>query len=213
MPRIVAISDTHALHDEIRLPEGDILVHTGDFTNVGGWGEFANFVDWFASQPHKHKVFTCGNHDKICEARLEDCKAYVPAGINFLVDEAVEIAGLKFYGSPWTPKFFNWNYMAARGDDLGILWDMIPEDTDVLMTHGPPYGHGDLTKRGSVVGCFDLLERVKEVEPKLHIFGHIHEGYGITTSDAVGWTRFVNASTCTVRHEPTNPPLVLEVIS
>ncbi len=213
MPRIIAISDTHGRHDQLVLPEGDILAHTGDFTNVGGWGEFADFVDWFASQPHEHKVFTCGNHDKICEAKLAKCRAYVPAGLNFLVDEAATIEGLKFYGSPWTPKFFNWSYMRERGARLDVLWDMIPEDTDVLMTHGPPYGHGDKTFRGPVVGCIDLLQRVREVGPKLHIFGHIHEGYGITTSDGVPNTSFVNASTCTIRHEPTNPPIVLDVIA
>ena len=210
MALVVAISDTHSMHDQVEVPDGDILVHAGDFTASGSMADFKEFVDWFAAQPHEHKVFTCGNHDKVCEKRLADCMAYIPRGVNFLVDDSVVLAGLKFYGSPWTPKFFNWSYMKVRGPSLDIVWDKIPQDTDVLITHGPPYGHGDMTVRNSVVGCVDLLMRVREVEPKFHIFGHIHEGYGITRSDDIYRTRFVNASTCTVKYKPTNPPLVFE---
>ena len=216
MTTIVAISDTHSMHRGLDpLPDGDVLIHSGDFSSRGMLHEFRDFVEWFADQPHEHKVFTCGNHDWICERDLEGCRDYVPAGIHFLVDEAVKIDGKVFYGSPWTPMFHNWAYMLDRGGPIAAIWANIPDDTDVLITHGPPYGHGDLVPGGKwgrktkVAGCLELLTRVIEVKPAVHFFGHIHEGYGVSRSDENTPTIFVNAATCNGDYEPVNPPQVV----
>jgi len=212
---IVAISDTHGKHSKVKLPSGDILVHSGDFTAYGNMHEFRDFIDWFAAQPFKYKVFTCGNHDAICERNLESCKAYVPAGVNFLMDQSVVIDGRVFYGSPWTPTFYDWSFMASRGEAIGKVWARIPDEVDVLITHGPPYGHGDAvpSRLGSSstcnVGCIELLKRVYQVKPRVHIFGHIHEGYGRTDSDEITRTTFVNAATCNSNYKPKNRPQVI----
>ena len=133
---IVALSDTHRMHRQIQhVPDGDVLVHTGDFCGRGSLAEFKDFVDWFAAQPHQHKVFTCGNHDWVCEKNIEACRDYVPAGVEFLVNESTVIDGKVFYGSPVTPQFFNWAFMEDRGEDIRKVWAQIPDYTDVLLTH------------------------------------------------------------------------------
>jgi len=202
--KIVAISDTHTYHDFIDLPAGDILVHMGDFCLRGDRGEYDKFVDWFVKQPHRYKVFIAGNHDRI----LEREKLPVPDGVYYLEDSAIEIEGIKFYGSPWLPEFFNWAFNLPRGRPLQEKWVQIPEDTQVLLTHGPPHKILDQCPGGSV-GCEDLLERVLHL-PKLqyHMFGHIHESYG---TEVFGSTMFVNASICNGRYAPINAPIVLEI--
>jgi len=202
--KIVAISDTHTYHDCIDLPPGDILVHTGDFSFQGNREEYDKFVEWFAKQPHPHKVFIAGNHDRI----LEREKLPVPDGVYYLEDSAIEIEGIKFYGSPWQPEFFNWAFNLPRGRPLQEKWAQIPEDTQVLLTHGPPHKILDQCPGGNV-GCEDLLERVLRL-PKLqyHMFGHIHESYG---TEVFGRTTFVNASICNGRYAPTRDPIVLEI--
>ena len=128
----------------------------------------------------------------------------------YLEDESeTVIGGYKIYGSPWQPEFFNWAFNLRRGEDCAKMWEKIPNDTDILITHGPPVGHGDKCKSGHYAGCVDLLARITDhVNPLFHVFGHIHEGYGATTN---GSTVFVNASTCTFAYQPTNPPLVFDL--
>lgn len=202
--KIVAISDTHTYHDCIDLPAGDVLVHTGDFSFRGNREEYDSFVSWFAKQPHPYKVFIAGNHDRI----LEREKLPVPEGVCYLEDSALEIEGVKFYGSPWQPEFFNWAFNLPRGRPLQEKWAQIPEDTQVLLTHGPPHKILDQCSEGNV-GCEDLLERVLKLPNlKYHMFGHIHESYGTTV---FGRTTFVNASICNGRYAPTRDPIVLEI--
>ena len=123
----------------------------------------------------------------------------------YLMDEAVTVEGIRFWGSPWQPWFFDWAFNLQRGAEIRAKWDLIPLQTDVLVTHGPPVGHGDLTSRGDAAGCEDLMEVVRHVRPRLHIFGHIHEGYGVTEEDGIA---FFNASSCNLGDNPVNPPLV-----
>jgi Icc-related predicted phosphoesterase len=125
----------------------------------------------------------------------------------YLQDEPVEIEGLKFYGSPWQPWFLDWAFNLERGESLRKVWARIPEDTDVLVTHGPPHGILDRTTRGEPVGCEDLRARVEELRTPLHLFGHIHEGYG---TERRGQTLFVNASSCTVSYRPLQAPVILD---
>jgi hypothetical protein len=127
---------------------------------------------------------------------------------HYLEDSGIEIAGVKFWGSPWQPEFYDWAFNLPRGQALADKWALIPDDIDVLITHGPPLGILDQVITGDHVGCADLLEAVQLIKPKVHIFGHIHEGYGRIEQNG---TVFINASVCTARYRPINPPIVVEV--
>lgn len=214
---LVAISDTHGRHGEMKhqIPPGDVLIHAGDFTGRGLQSDAERFAKWFESQPHKHKIVIPGNHDAIVEAAPRQIKdAFLECGIHLLIHEELVIDGWRFFGSPYTPEFCDWHFMKRRGSELRKLWDQIAPDVDVVITHGPAYGHGDLAPsyKGSLprhVGCMDLLRRIAFIEPQYHIFGHIHDGYGITASDEADHTAFVNASTCNESYHPRNAPILL----
>lgn len=196
MITIVCVSDTHGRHDRIPVPDGDVLVHAGDLTVDGGVDDVARFDDWLASLPHRQKVVVCGNHDWCFQRRPAEARARLRHAV-YLEDQAAVIDGLRFYGSPWQPWFLDWAFNLPRGPELAAKWALIPGDTDVLVTHGPPAGVLDLTNRGERTGCTDLRERVRLVCPKLHVFGHIHEAAG---ADRVGGTLFVNACCATARN-------------
>ncbi|KAJ8599584.1 hypothetical protein CTAYLR_004692 [Chrysophaeum taylorii] len=222
--RVVCISDTHSAHLMMSpLPAGDILIHAGDFSKIGKRSEVLDFAKWFASQTHPHKVVIAGNHDLTldavrCDAEEfdEDPRAlkadFVSAldGAVYLEDEAIEIDGLTIYGSPWTPVYGDWAFMLGRGEPSLDKWRNIPDGVDILVTHGPPLGRHDLCAWGEGrAGCIDLLYQVQQrIRPKVHVFGHIHEGYG-ASSDGV--TDFVNPSTCNLAYRPDNHPIVLDV--
>lgn len=130
----------------------------------------------------------------------------------YLRNSAIDIEGVRFYGSPWQPRFMHWAFNLSRGEDLRRKWDFIPEDTDVLVTHGPPHGRLDLVPRDRAgifenTGCEELLLAVKRIRPKLHVFGHIHEGYGVTRESG---TTFVNACVCDAAYRPVNPAVIIE---
>lgn len=191
MPTIVCVSDTHGAHDITVVPDGDILLHAGDLTRHGLLDEVDAFDAWLGRLPHPHKVVIAGNHDWCFERTPAEARRRLTNAV-YLEDEAVVIGGLKVYGSPWQPRFFDWAFNLDRGPELAAKWALIPADTDVLVTHGPPDGILDLTRRWLRVGDADLLARVREVRPKLHVFGHIHEAAGVYRS---GSTLFVNAAT------------------
>lgn len=209
--KIVCISDIHNYHKKIDMPEGDVVVCTGDVSSRGFKHELQNFIKWYGNLPYKRKVLVCGNHDVGAEKDFpKEFKIWCrDAGIDYLENSEVVIDGLKFYGSPVTPRFgYGWAWNVDR-DRIGVYWDNIPEDTDILLTHGPPYSILDYTFYGQEnVGCEALLERVFEVRPKLHVFGHIHEEYGKKIVDGI---RFVNASICTLAYNPDNKPIVVEI--
>lgn len=211
MPRIVLLSDTHNSNEQISVPDGDILIHAGDATNRGTFDEIYPFDYWFSSLPHKHKIFVAGNHDWLFETYPEQARNQITEAI-YLQDSFVEIEGLKIYGSPWQPRFFDWAFNLNRGAELAEKWKLIPNDIDVLITHGPPFGILDETPRGDLAGCEELRKRVEEIAQfgrlKLHVFGHIHFGYGATEKFGV---RFVNASNCDEDYLPTNLPIVIDL--
>ncbi len=194
--KIDTISDTHNKHGKIKLPGGDILIHSGDFSSHGAVGETVAFLDWFADQDYSHLVLIAGNHDFIAEKQPlwmnEECKK---RQIIYLNDSGVEIEGIKFWGSPIQPWFYDWAFNRARGPEIKKHWDLIPEDTQVLITHGPPHMILDgVPQRGGWyehVGCADLYEKIIKTNIKLHIFGHIHEGTGYKYLDG---RTYVNAS-------------------
>jgi Icc-related predicted phosphoesterase len=205
--RLVAISDTHGLHGSLSIPDGDVLVHAGDLTRHGELDELLELNDFFAALPHRHKVVVAGNHDWCFQQLPEGCRELLSSVI-YLQDEAVTIDGVRFYGSPWQPRFFDWAFNLPRGPRLRAKWLQIPRDTDVLITHGPPQGIGDRTLEGDQAGCADLREIVERIRPRLHIFGHIHEGAGAAT---LGRTTFVNASSVDRRYRPVHAPVVLDL--
>ncbi|XP_063235415.1 UPF0046 protein C25E10.12 isoform X2 [Bacillus rossius redtenbacheri] len=127
----------------------------------------------------------------------------------YLQDQGVMLYGLKIYGTPWQPEFCKWAFNVPRGEACLRKWEQIPGDTDVLVTHTPPVGYGDLCCSGVRAGCVELLATVQQrVRPRYHVFGHVHEGYGITTD---GKIIYINASTCDLNYLPTNPPIVFDV--
>lgn len=203
----MAISDTHNCHGKLEIPDGDILIHAGDMSMQGSLQELRWFDAFLGRLPHRHKIVISGNHDFGFERTPTEARAAITQGI-YLQDEAVEIEGLKIYGSPWQPWFCNWAFNLRRGQPLAEKWALIPDDTDILVTHGPPRRQGDLTHHGERVGCVDLMRRIREVRPRYHVFGHIHEGYGVTRDEH---TTYVNACICTLDYHPTNPPIVFDV--
>lgn len=200
---IVFLADTHALHDRVQVPDGDILVHAGDLTRHGDLEDIDGFCDWLCALPHRHKIVIAGNHDFCFQRSPAEARARL-RGCIYLEDQAVTVEGLRFYGSPWQPWFYDWAFNLPRGPEIAAVWEKIPLDTRILITHGPPRGHGDLTVTREPVGCEDLLKRIGAVRPWVHCFGHIHEGYGVTQDEH---TLFVNASVCNFSYEPINPPV------
>jgi len=205
--RAVIISDTHGFHRSVKMPEGDMLIHAGDITMSGEIETLKDFNDWLGSMPYEFKIVIAGNHDFCFEHDRENSENILTNCI-YLHDSGIDIGGIKFYGSPWQPWFFDWAFNLQRGPEIRKMWDKIPYDTDVLVTHGPPAGYGDLTKRDEKVGCADLLDVINNIKPKFHIFGHIHEGHGAVIGQS---TAFINASTCTARYKPTNNPIVIDL--
>jgi predicted phosphohydrolase len=206
--KIVCISDTHNYHDQIDVPDGDILIHAGDATIQGTVREISAFADWFKALPHKHKIFVAGNHDWLFERKSYSAKEILGESIIYLRDSAARVENLKIYGSPWQPEFCNWAFNLPRGQQIAAMWDLIPDDVDILVTHGPPYGARDENPSGLLVGCRDLMKKVRKVKPKLHIFGHIHGGYG--QIELFG-THFINASICDEAYRTTHKPIVVEI--
>lgn len=212
--KIVCISDTHNCNGQIAVPDGDLLVHSGDATVQGTVGEVQAFMDWFGSLPHKRKIFVAGNHDWLYETQpgLAE-RMTADRGIDYLRDSATEIDGIKIYGSPWQPRFFDWAFNLNRGPEMAEKWAGIPDETEILITHGPPFGILDFVKHPQPhsAGCEDLLRRVGELAKggrlRCHIFGHIHSGYGTHRQDGV---TFVNASSCDEDYVPTQAPIVVD---
>ena len=204
--RIVCISDTHSLHGQFPVPDGDVLVHAGDATRRGTERELRDFDRWLGTLPHRHKVVIAGNHDFGFQTQ-PGASGWI-TNAHYLQDRSVVLEGVRFYGSPWQPWFHDWAFNLPRGEELRRVWDRIPAGTDVLLTHGPPHGVLDRTEEGETVGCEELARAVTRVRPRLHVFGHIHEGYGQVVMDGV---RYVNASVCDVRYRPVQAPVVVEL--
>jgi Icc-related predicted phosphoesterase len=206
--RIVAISDTHTRHSNLILPEGDMLVHCGDYSLQGLYDEAYEYIVWLGKQTQfKHIVCISGNHD-FNDTELKRLIAESGYNINYLLHEPLEIDGIKFFGSPYTPIFYNWHFMRYE-DELARLYEEIPEDTQVLITHGPPYSILDTTQEGDFAGSVALYDRIKQLpQLKYHLFGHIHECYGRCQIDDI---TFINCSSVNRKYKPVNPPQVFDI--
>jgi predicted phosphohydrolase len=206
--RIIAISDTHGQHGKLVLPTGDVLLHAGDVSSRGREAEVLDFLQWFAAQPHAHKIMIAGNHDFYFEQTPDErIRAIIPPGVTYLNDSGTTVNGLRIWGSPVSPWFFDWAFNRHRGADIKKHWDMIPADTDILIAHGPVQGILDATTRGERVGCADLLQTLQTVRPRYFVCGHIHEAYGRAEQNG---TCFINASVLDERYRLVNDPVVFD---
>jgi len=206
--KIVCISDTHMRHT-MEIPDGDVLVHSGDFT-IGrdSLVDLMGFAEWFLNLPHKHKVLVPGNHDWCFQNKEAIARSLLP-GVHILINEEVVIDDVKFYGTPIQPIFHNWAFNAS--DEVRRkAFKQIPIDTAVLVTHTPPYGILDVVDRygAGSVGCEILAEQVSSIQPKAHIFGHIHEAYGQYNENG---TQYVNCSLCDLNYRAINPPIIIDI--
>lgn len=211
--KLCLISDTHNLHSKIvGMENADVLIHAGDITGQGKYFRLQEFNNWLAylndlfPTGYQHKIVIPGNHDLTFESDWETA-ASILSEATVLNQTSCVVNGLKIYGEPRQPEFFDWAFNVPR-PDMRAVWEKAPSDVDILVTHGPPHGVGDKNSQGAHVGCVHLLEYINQVQPRLVVCGHIHEGYGIYM---VGRTVVVNAAICTARYHPTNRPIYINI--
>jgi Icc-related predicted phosphoesterase len=206
--RIVCISDTHGLHRNLTLPHADILIHAGDFLFCGTFAkEIDDFDDWLGGLPIKHKIVVAGNHDGIFESKPKKARKHLTNAI-FLENSSTMVEGLRFWGCPITPVPPYMAFAVEPGVASRKFWDRIPTDTDVLVTHGPPFGILDKENiLASHMGCHELTKAVLRIKPRLHVFGHVHGGYGRETGP--NGTEFVNSASMNGRG--LNQPIIVEL--
>lgn len=212
--KIVCIADNHG-NLKAKIPECDILIHAGDIFGPSDiflqQAFLGNFNYWLDKQPAKNKLLVAGNHDWYFE-KCYDLRQKPLINCDYLLDEMIEIEGLKIYGTPWQPIFLDWAFNLPE-DELCKKWELIPEGLDILITHCPPYGILDECSEyrgpGMVhVGSKSLAKRIEEVKPKLCVFGHIHESYGQIEKNGI---RYVNASVLDGDYKMKNEPIVIEL--
>lgn len=222
--KLLLLSDTHGRHRRINnLPAADVIIHSGDFTSHGTMKNCIDFLNWFNALNYEHKICIAGNHDIYMDVHYlngggsqSGIDAILPPTVKYLNDSEVVINGFKFWGSPYTPYFFGWAFNAQRGHEIQEHWNKIPADVDVVISHGPPYGHGDACPNFNdpsgpyvKVGCNNLRQTLEEtIKPSLHVFGHVHAGYGVSANAD---TLFVNSSICDEAYQAVNKPILVEL--
>lgn len=205
MKKLVIISDTHEKEKKLILPEGDILIHAGDF-NIFNISHVYRLNKWFNSLDFKHIIFVGGNHDNTF-ASLSNPQDYFDKAI-YLENTSVEIEGIKIWGSPYSTFYKENGVFMGFLDDIKKIWSTIPEDTDIVITHCPPFGINDQKSPSNLSqGCPALRDRLKEIKPKYHICGHMHEGYGIYCDEN---TTYINASLMNEFQNLVNKPIEIE---
>lgn len=224
--RIVFLSDTHNQLHSVDVPDGDVLVHAGDATMLGSLVELSKFNQAMGQLPHRHKLFSPGNHDILCE-RDPGLAATVLTKVTWLKGcLSVGTPAITFWGCPYTPRFgAGWAFQLKDKKHAKEIWDTIPEKVDIVVTHGPVYGILDEVRRPSWswqdadvpgayavnvehVGCPVLAKTLKRIRPRIHVCGHVHGGYG---TKVVHGTQYINASNCNESYDPVNAPIILEV--
>jgi Icc-related predicted phosphoesterase len=217
MIKYICISDTHMRMKDVLIPEGDILIHAGDLTFKGEEWEILPELDILAAKTKGYKKVICvqGNHEYRLRNQPELVrKFFEERGLVLLHHEPYEFEGIKYFGSPYTPTFGRWAFMEDRGAPIRRLWEQIPDDTQILITHGQPHLINDIIPpeyggrdRSLNVGCEELALRIPQLKDlKLYVGGHLHSGYGITTALSV---KYVNGSICNEKYEPVNKPIEL----
>jgi len=209
--KLVMLSDTHGQHQKVKVPNGDILIHCGDFTGRDSFAELPGFLNWFQNQPHRYKLLIGGNHDWVCEKApmlvRKLIKDFCP-DIIYLENETVVIEGIRIYASPVQPPFCNWAFNIPD-EKRKIYWDQIPKNTDILITHCPPYGILDKCPDGHV-GDPLLADRLNKLNVRLNVFGHIHESRGTQHTDK---TTYINCSVLDGQYSLVNNPIVFNFTS
>lgn len=210
--RLVCLSDTHGLHRQVQVPEGDILIHAGDLTVFGQplTDSFAMLEDvnaWLGELPHLHKVVIAGNHDLVFQKEPAKARGLL-TNAHYLENSGVILERLHIWGSPITPVMEGMAFATLRGEASRRVWDRIPDTTDILITHGPPCGSGDQVEPWSKHwGCLSLTAALQRIQPALHVFGHIHGGYGRQTNRT--GTQLVNCAVLNSQRVLANPPVVV----
>jgi len=216
--RIVALSDTHGYHTRLKVPDGDVLIHAGDFSMRAQRSHVREFAHWFKQQPHKHKIIVPGNHDVACDGhRLWAAEEFNP--VQYLDHESCLIEGYTVFGSPYTssiqePSYWSFDY-PRYGAQAKHLWGTVPDHVDILVTHGPPHKIMDRVPCAAPgedpnVGDPYLMSRIEQILPRVHIFGHIHEGYGSFSTPGLT-TKFYNVCVCDGYYTPSNPITVIDL--
>lgn len=222
MTKITFISDTHGMHQSLSRiyygsnlsGGGDILIHGGDVSSRGNERQVRQFLKWFDNiEGYKHKIFIAGNHDFIFERRPDKIKEILKDYSNdiiYLEDSWCMIDDIKIYGFPWQPKFYDWAFnLEDEGERMEEKIERIPDDVDTLITHGPPFGILDRTAReGLNVGSKSVAKRVKKIKPHLHLFGHIHEGYGLVEENDI---IYINGSVLDEKYIIQNKPVKIDI--
>lgn len=220
------------------LPGGDLLIHSGDISSLGRQSEVERFVKWFNGiDNYANKIFIAGNHDMSFDSEqllvnklkhfdgVSDSDEFVSIGkpqwlevlltsdlnqnVFYLENSFVMLDDIKIWGSPITPTFgYGWGFNVNRGYDINQIWNRIPNDTDIVITHGPIHSYCDRTDRGGLnVGCEQLYHRLNEVKPQLHFSGHIHEAYGYRHTN---WGYAFNGCNCDLSYLINNKPMTFD---
>jgi Icc-related predicted phosphoesterase len=214
--KVTLMSDTHTKERNVLVNGGDLILHSGDVMNSGyEWEDLYDFLTWFSELPYKMKVFTPGNHDRYIQDNPVDAwkmiNEFHDKGVRCLIDDFVEFEGLKIYGSPWQPEFYNWAFNLPRnGWEIEQKWKDIPDDTDILLTHGPAWGILDtvVNRRDFNLGCEMLAKRLETLHPLIHNCGHIHTGYGYVEKNG---THFFNSSILDERYRHNQKPFDITI--
>jgi len=219
LTKVVCIADTHNFHHDVDIPDGDILIHAGDFTLNGTLGEVVEFNEWLGTLDHPYKIVVAGNHDRcLGESGTLGLKMFTNA--IYLERSGKEIEGLKIWGAPMTPAFNGMRggltfYTNSDKEAKGV-WSAIPKNLDILITHGPPFAVLDevvnhFNPYFDKENCGDrmLASKVIQKKPKYHVFGHIHEGYGEFIADY--GTHFINCSVVNESYNMVNKPVIINL--
>lgn len=206
--QITIISDTHNEHDLIKLDSGDLLIHCGDVGTKGIFTEGSNFLWWFVKQPFKYKILVPGNHDKKLKEHPELISLAKNLGIHMLQNEGITLEGISFWGGTFVAKVRDGKYKQSFEERVDAWKNMPSAGVDILITHSPPQFILDANERGEHCGCDILLSKVRDLKPKYHLFGHIHEqGHKeVKTTN----TTYINCCNKNHEYKLTYPPKKIE---
>ena len=205
--KFVTISDTHGKHRDLNLPNGDAIIHSGDFCHYGSDDDMHDFFSWYSALEFNTKILIGGNHDFFAAEQSERFNELLPEEIIYLNDSGIKINGINIWGSPVQPDLIGWAFGKERGIEMKTHWDLIPKDTEILITHTPPFVILDKSRSGKSIGCEELTKKLKELQLKIHVFGHVHASYGEEKNEK---TKFINASNINSAKGLVNEPITFE---
>lgn len=206
--KIVMMADNHGYYDGIKVPDGDIFIHAGDYSGMGTIPELVTFNNWLSKLPHVCKFFVPGNHDGLFETDPSFARGLLTNAVT-LIDNDFDWKGIKFYGTPWQPFFNNWHFNIQDDVKRTELFNKIPSTTSVLITHCPPHGILDKNCDGELCGDLALKRKISSLRAlRLHVFGHIHDGSGKELIEPV---TYINGSVTNDAYKLANKPRVFEL--